>query len=177
MQNALLIDKNYMALSIIPWRKAVKLLVKGKAEPIHGSDEDMRTISISTGDGAFNLPSIIRLVVTIPWRAHKSRLKFSRRNVMIRDNNECQYCGDRLGRTGGTIDHVVPRAHGGQTSYLNCVACCRACNNYKADRTPEQAGMRLRSKPKRPTFMVMYRHYLERYYPEEWADYIIGYST
>lgn len=175
MQRALLIDRNYMALSIIPWKKAVKLLVKGKAEPIHGDDSSI--ISIGTGAGAFDVPTIIRLVVTIPWRAHKSRMKFSRKNVMIRDSHECQYCGDKLGKTGGTIDHVIPRAKGGQTSYTNCVACCRQCNNWKADKTPEEAGLTLRSKPKRPTFMVMYRHYLEQYYPEEWANYIIGYST
>ena len=175
MHRALLVDKNYMALSIIPWRKAVKLLVKGKAEPVHG--EIAEIMSVGTGESSYSIPSIIRLVVSIPWRAHKSRMKFSRKNVMVRDNNECQYCGVKLGKTGGTIDHVMPRAKGGQTSYTNCVASCRACNNYKADRTPEGAGLKLRSKPKRPTFMVMYRHYLERYYPEEWADYIIGYAT
>jgi len=175
MHRALLIDRNYMALSIIPWRRAVKLLVKGKAEPVHG--EIAEITSIGTGKGSYSIPSIIRLVVTIPWRAHKSRMKFSRKNIMVRDNNLCQYCGIKLGKTGGTIDHVIPRAQGGNTSYINCVAACRACNNYKADRTPEGAGLKLRSKPKRPTFMVMYKHYLDKHCPEEWGCYLIGYNT
>jgi len=170
MHRALLIDKNYMALSIIPWKKAVRLLVKGKAEPVYTD----KYTSVKTGSGAFNVPSIIRLLVTIPWKAHMSRMKFSRKNVMIRDNYICQYCGITLGKQGGTIDHVIPRARGGQTSYSNCVASCKSCNNKKADKTPEQAGLKLREKPKKPGFITLYKHYLKEYSPEEWSDYIIG---
>jgi 5-methylcytosine-specific restriction endonuclease McrA len=170
MHRALLIDRNYMALSIIPWKKAVRLLVKGKAEPI----ETGNSTSVMTGSGAFSIPSIIRLVVTIPWKAHKSRMKFSRKNVMIRDNYLCQYCGIKLGKQGGTIDHVIPRARGGQTTYSNCVASCKSCNNKKADKTLEQVGFKLREKPKRPGFITLYKHYLKEYSPEEWTDYIIG---
>ena len=170
MHRALLIDRNYMALSIIPWKKAVRLLVKGKAEAV----ETGNYTNIKTGSGAFNMPSIVRLLVTIPWKAHKNRLKFSRKNVMIRDNYTCQYCDSKLGRQGGTIDHVVPKARGGQTSYSNCVASCTACNNKKADKTLEQVGFVLKEKPKRPGFITLYRHYLKEYSPHEWADYIIG---
>lgn len=170
MQKALLVDRNYMALSIITWKKAVSLLVRGKAEAI----ETGNTTAIGSGTGPFHLSSILRLVVDIPWRAHKSRMRFSRKNVMIRDNHECQYCGKRLGKTNNTIDHVIPRAQRGETSYTNCVACCRECNNKKGDKTPQQAGMPLRTKPKKPGFLVMYRHYLDKHSPEEWSDYIIG---
>lgn len=170
MHKALLIDRNYMALAIIPWQKVVKLLVKGKAEGID-SEKD---ITVKTGSGAFSIPSVIRLLVTIPWRAHKSRLKFSRRNVMIRDEYKCQYCDIKLGKQGGTIDHVIPRARGGQTTYTNCVASCKECNNKKADKTPEQVGLKLEIKPKRPGFTTLYRHYLQDYSPKEWSYYIIG---
>jgi len=161
-----------MALSIIPWKKAVRLLVKGKAEPVETGSST--AVIVGTGSGAFNIPSIIRLLVTIPWKAHKSRMKFSRKNVMIRDDHTCQYCGVKLGKQGGTIDHVIPRARGGQTTYSNCVASCKSCNNKKADKTPEQAGLKLREKPKRPGFITLYKHYLKEYSPEEWTDYIIG---
>ena len=170
MHRALLIDRNYMALSIISWKKAIKLIVKGKAESI----ETKTKININGGMNAFSLSTIIRLVVDIPWRAHKSRMKFSRRNIMIRDSHKCQYCEKRLGKSNHTIDHVVPRARGGQTTYTNCVACCRDCNNRKGDRRLEESGMDLKITPKRPGFMVLYKHYLTEYSPEEWADYIIG---
>lgn len=175
MQRALLVDRNYMALAIIPWQKVVKLLVKGKAEPVYADISDI--MSVGTGSNMFSIPSVIRLVVTIPWRAPRSRMKFSRKNIMVRDDNLCQYCGIKLGKTGGTIDHVIPRAKGGQTSYTNCVAACKACNNHKADRTPEAVGLKLKSKPKKPTFMVIYKHYLVKHYHKEWADYIIGYAA
>jgi 5-methylcytosine-specific restriction endonuclease McrA len=170
MNRALLIDRNYMALSIIPWQKAAKLLVKGKAEAVHSTASTV----VATGEGNFSIPSIIRLLVTIPWRAHKSRMKFSRRNVMIRDNHICQYCGAKLGKTGGTIDHVVPKARGGQSTYTNCVASCKSCNNQKADKRLDEIGFKLKQKPKRPSFITLYKHHLKDYSPDEWSTYIIG---
>lgn len=170
MQRALLLDRNYMALSVVPWRKAVKLMVKGKAEPVAGSGIVREVQSASS---KFQVPSIIRLLVVVPWKAHMGRMKFSRKNVVIRDNSCCQYCGNKLGKGSGTIDHVKPRSRGGKTDYLNCVLCCKSCNNIKADRTPEQSGMRLLQKPRKPTFMSLYRHHLTSP-PDEWCDYIIG---
>lgn len=71
----------------------------------------------------------------------------SRRGVLRRDNYTCGYCG----RSATTIDHVLPRAQGGTTTWLNCVAACRECNFYKRDRTPEQANMTLWTVPYDPT--------------------------
>ncbi len=169
MQRTLLIDKNYMVLSIITWKKAVKLLAKGKVEPI----KTKKRIVINKGPNAFSFSSILRLVIEIPWRAHQSRMKFSRRNLMIRDQHLCQYCGTKLGKSA-TIDHVVPKSRGGITSYLNCVASCKPCNSNKRDLTPEQAGMTLKYKPKKPSFLSLYRSYLNEHSPKEWKDYIIG---
>lgn len=171
MNRTLLIDKNYMALLIIPWQKAAKLLVKGKAEPVQSTN----SIVVATGEGSFSVPSIIRLLVTIPWRAHKSRMKFSRRNVMIRDNYLCVYCGIKLGKQGGTIDHVVPRARGGQSTYTNCVASCKSCNNKKADKRLDETDFILKEKPRRPSFITLYKYHLRDYSPEEWNSYIIGF--
>lgn len=170
MQRALLLDKNYMALSLVPWKKAVRLMVKGKAEPVTGSGvvREIRGVTSS-----FNIPSIIRLLVVVPWRAHMGRMKFSRKNVVIRDNSQCQYCGIKLGKSSGTLDHVIPRSRGGKTDYLNCVLCCKECNNSKGDKTPTEAGMKLLQKPKKPTFITLYRHHMANP-PDEWSDYIIG---
>ena len=62
----------------------------------------------------------------------------------------CQYCGVKPGSEELTIDHIVPRAQGGVTSWENCALACVKCNSFKADRTPRQAGMKLATVPKKP---------------------------
>ncbi len=87
---------------------------------------------------------------------------FSRRNVAKRDHHTCQYCGSQPGWETITIDHVVPRSQGGASSWTNCVAACVRCNARKADRTPEQAGMRLRRRPARPEWRPVYAAHVDR---------------
>jgi 5-methylcytosine-specific restriction endonuclease McrA len=87
---------------------------------------------------------------------------FSRRNVAKRDHHTCQYCGSQPGWETITIDHVVPRSQGGVSSWTNCVAACEPCNARKADRTPEQAGMRLRRRPARPEWRPVYAAHGDR---------------
>lgn len=169
MQKALLLDRNYMALSVITWKRAVTLMAKGKVEAV----SEKYAAVINSATTSIKVPSILRLVTTVPWRAHQGRMKFSRKHVMLRDNHECQYCSAHLGKSSGTIDHVLPSSKGGKTDYLNCVACCKECNNKKGDRTPSEAGMTLKRKPRKPTFLSLYRHYMVNP-PEEWNDYIIG---
>lgn len=164
----LLVDRNYMAISIITWKKAVKLLVNGKAENIY---EDC--IKINTSNKYFGLSTVLRLIIDIPWRASSNKLRFSKKNIMLRDNYTCKYCNLKLNKGSGTIDHVIPRSRGGKTNYTNCVTSCKKCNNFKGNRTPEQAGMRLKSPPKPPNFAALYRDKLTDM-PAEWADYLIG---
>ncbi len=71
--------------------------------------------------------------------------------------HNCQYCGAQPGLNGVTIDHVVPKAQGGGSNWLNCVSCCAPCNAKKADRTPEQAGMKLRRQPFKPEFKAFWQ--------------------
>ena len=89
-------------------------------------------------------------------RMPANAVTFSRRNVAKRDHHACQYCGAQPGWEAITIDHVVPRALGGASSWTNCVAACSRCNARKADRTPEQAGMHLRRRPTRPDWKPLY---------------------
>lgn len=159
-----------MALSVVPWKKAVKLIVNGKAEAVPGSTIVRKIQSIRK---SFGVPSVIRLLVEIPWAAHNKRIRFSRRNVVIRDNSKCQYCSKNIGKSSGTLDHVIPRSRGGKTDYNNCVYCCKDCNNTKGNRTPEEAGMKLIKKPKRPTFVSLYKSQLSTP-PDEWKNFIIG---
>lgn len=89
-------------------------------------------------------------------RLPTAAVAFSRRNIAKRDHYTCQYCGSQPGVAELTIDHVTPRAHGGPSSWTNCVAACVDCNARKADRTPEQAGMKLRKSPVRPDWKPLY---------------------
>jgi 5-methylcytosine-specific restriction endonuclease McrA len=81
---------------------------------------------------------------------------FSRRNVFKRDRFTCQYCGRQPGGDELSIDHVTPRAQGGVSSWDNCVLACVECNHRKADRTPQQARMKLRKPPSRPLWKPLY---------------------
>ena len=166
-ERALLLDLNYIAISVVSWKKAIKMLIKGKAEVIHNSN-----ITMSFANGKIWLPSVIRLLSPIPWKAHVVRIRFTRRNVIIRDDSSCQYCGQKVGKNVITIDHIMPRSRGGDTDFLNCVVSCMRCNSTKADKTPLEAGMKLLHKPKQPSFYTLYRNYLADS-PDEWKLYII----
>ena len=144
----------------------------------------------------FRVPEVVTL--TEFDRLPSAAVTFSRRNVFKRDRFTCQYCG-RQGRSqfgngdgagqsdsnsGGrsrdlrrplgdvelTIDHVVPRAQGGESSWTNCVLACLECNRRKADRTPEQAQVRLRKQPVRPTWKPLYSEHAARM--ESWSKFI-----
>ena len=95
---------------------------------------------------------------------------FSRRNVFKRDKFTCQYCGKQPGTEDLTIDHVVPPAQGGQSSWTNCVLACYQCNARKADRTPKQASMRLLKEPVRPAWKPVYAERIDRM--ESWSKFI-----
>ncbi|QDV36511.1 HNH endonuclease [Tautonia plasticadhaerens] len=103
-------------------------------------------------------------------RFRESTVTFSRRNIFKRDHSTCQYCGDRPGSSELTIDHVLPRAQGGVSTWENCVLACVGCNSRKANRTPEQAHMRLRKKPVRPEWKPMYAYSTMRI--ESWSRFI-----
>jgi 5-methylcytosine-specific restriction endonuclease McrA len=167
---SLLLDRNYMALSIVPWKRAVKLLVKGKAEVVESGKELGKVRCTS---GTFNVPSIIRLTVNVPYRSRSGKSGFSRKNVLLRDDYLCSYCGVKVSKNA-SIDHVLPKSRGGKTTYLNCVTCCKKCNGLKGNRTPEEARMVLLKKPRNPSFFNLYRNYLVNA-PEKWKEYIIGF--
>jgi 5-methylcytosine-specific restriction endonuclease McrA len=89
------------------------------------------------------------------YARQERKVKFSRVNVYRRDAFACQYCGAQPGAAALTLDHVLPRARGGRTEWLNIVTACTRCNAAKADRTPEQAAMPLRRRPYKPSSMPM----------------------
>jgi 5-methylcytosine-specific restriction endonuclease McrA len=118
-------------------------LAPGEGEPF------IRTVKFR-----MRVPEVLTL--TRHDRPRHTAVTFCRRNVFKRDHQTCQYCGVRPGTEELTIDHVLPRSQGGQTNWENCVLACVPCNARKANRTPEQAGMKLRRLPVRPAWKPLY---------------------
>lgn len=116
---------------------------------------------------SFRIPEVI--VLNDYDRLPAPRKTFSRKALFKRDNYRCQYCGCQPGSEELTIDHVLPRAQGGVTSWENCVLACVACNAKKANRTPEQAGMELRTVPAAPSYRDLRRTTV---YVESWTAYL-----
>ncbi|WP_348539851.1 MULTISPECIES: HNH endonuclease [Spirulina sp. CCY15215] len=143
-QSVVVFSKNYLPLSRINIRRAIALLVTGKAEPVDFfSDKfwEIRSPSVK-----FQVPEHIRLTMTQTERVWKIPA-VNRREVLRRDKNTCQYCGSKHKLT---LDHVIPRSKGGKHVWDNVVIACEGCNSKKGARTPREAGMPLFQKPKAP---------------------------
>jgi hypothetical protein len=167
-KKTLLLNASYEVLSFIPERKVFKLLFKDKVEVISAWEDN-----IVWGSGQVKLPAILKLKKHVKRNYFNSN--FSRKALIKRDRSTCQFCGKKMTASQITIDHVQPRAQGGITSFTNCVVCCQICNNKKADRTPDQAGMKLFKKPTHPSFSA---HYYttdpQDYWHNDWDDFLHG---
>lgn len=142
MRETLVLNASFEPLSTVSLRRAVVLVLQDKAvvERAH-SGVRLRAASVE-----LPVPQVIRLCryVRVPFRR---RAPWSRRGVLVRDRHRCAYCD----RRATTVDHVMPRSLGGGDTWLNTVASCAPDNHRKADRTPEEAGMRLLRRPFEPT--------------------------
>lgn len=139
MRHVLVLNASYEPLNITTWRRAMVMLLKGKAEGIeHVEGHAVRPDLL--------LPTVIRLrqFVRVPYRP----VPLTRRNVFQRDGHRCLYCGRGDGPL--SIDHVLPRSRGGRDSWDNVATACMPCNVRKADRTPREAGMPLLREPVLP---------------------------
>lgn len=142
----LVLDQGYQPHRIVSWQKGISLFFGGKVDVVEEYDDIIRSVSL-----AVRMPAVVRLRSRIPYR--KPYLKFSRINVLRRDGYACQYCGTEGRAKELTLDHVVPKAQGGQTTWENIVAACRPCNEKKGARTPAEAGKPLKTQPRRPSFL------------------------
>ncbi len=144
--NTLVVNYAFEPIQIVGWQKAVYLLVTEKAEPLVETEVLIRSVSLSV-----KLPRIVRLKRYTKIKRRKRNV-FRKLEVFTRDNWQCQYCGEGLTRRTATIDHVLPRSKGGKTSWKNTVTACAPCNSKKADKSPREARMNLRSDPEKPEF-------------------------
>ncbi len=137
----LVLNATFEPINVTAVRRAMVLLLKGVAQAEEVNHAEVRSTSL-----AIRVPSVIRLLAYrhIPQQTRA----LSRKNILLRDRNTCQFCGRVFPAAELTLDHVVPRSRGGRSSWENLVACCYQCNNRKGDRTPEEAGVRLARKPR-----------------------------
>ena len=112
------------------------------------------------------------IVLQLYDRIPKTKVRFSRHNIYMRDGNTCQYCAQELPRSELNLDHVVPRAQGGRTTWENVVCCCIDCNLTKAARTPEQAKMKLLKGPVRPRWTPTFRTNGGKVRYREWLPFL-----
>lgn len=159
----LVLNQNYEPLNICQARRAINLLLRGKAEVLENNSWEIHTVN-----GALSLPSVIRLMYAIRriWLPRK----LTRVEVFNRDRYTCQYCGKETKDL--TLDHIIPRHRGGEHSWENVVSACIPCNRHKAGRTPKEAGMKLLHPPHIPrsgSFTIPY-YYLRSH--EEWLKFL-----
>ena len=137
----LVLNATYEPVHVCAARRAIVLVLKGVAHAEEPSPHYLRAPS-----AAFRVPSVIRLLEyrRIPYQQRA----LSRKNILMRDRNTCQFCGRVMPASELTLDHIVPRSRGGESSWENLVTCCHPCNNRKGDRLPEEAGMSLLRQPR-----------------------------
>jgi len=164
--HTLILTQGFQPHRIVPWEQAVCLLWMGKIEVLEEYEETVRSPSVE-----MSIPAVARLTKTVS--ARKKAVKFSRINVMTRDKFVCQYCGTKATMSKLNYDHVIPRSQGGKTVWTNIVTCCYPCNNRKAGRTPQQAGMRLLKKPVQPKTLPLTPPPIPmNNAPEQWTWYL-----
>ena len=177
----LVLNRNWQPVNVATVARALVLLWQRSARVVDPADyqtytwEDWSGLGVRDGERfvqAVRFRLRVPEVVTLTGydRLPAAAVTFSRRNIFKRDRFTCQYCGAQPGSEELTLDHVVPRAQGGESRWENCVLACLACNKRKADRTPEQAGMRLKHKPLRPTWNPLYARHEVRI--ESWSKFV-----
>lgn len=159
----LVLNQDYSAINICSIPKAIVLLFLQKAEIVHADD----MYHLRSVDNTYPMPSIIRLssYVNVPYR---NGVVLNRQNIFKRDNGECQYCGSKKDLT---LDHVIPRSRNGRSTWKNLVTACKSCNSRKGNRTPEEAKMKLKRTPYKPSFLMYLRDFNGKVH-EEWDNYL-----
>ena len=143
------LNGDYSFLNTIGLKRAISLYVSKKVEVLKYSEKTLKT----AGGMIIKIPLVMRLIKIIRM-IYKNKVPYSKKNIFLRDEFKCCYCGSPKELT---IDHVIPKARGGKSSFENCVSACRPCNNLKGKRTPTEAKIYLRKQPISPTISEFFR--------------------
>ncbi len=180
--SVLVLNRSYLPIHVTSVRRAFALLYQGVARVV---DEQYQTFdfdewsqlavardmdAIGTSSGSIRVPRVVVLVAFD--RLPKRQVRFSRLNLMSRDDFQCQYCQIQPVRSELNLDHVVPRALGGRSTWENVVTSCVDCNRRKGGRTPQQAHMKLMKKPIRPRWTPLMNLMFSRVRYKEWRPFL-----
>lgn len=159
----LMLNQNYEPLSVCTVKRAICMQLMGKVDVVETYD-GKRIHSVTH---SIPVPSVVRLswYVNVPYK----RILLTRKNIIKRDGHVCQYCGDKKGPM--TVDHIVPKRLGGSDTWENMVCACERCNNRKGDRSPDQAGMKLARRPRRPNHITFIQSFVG-ISDERWKPYL-----
>jgi 5-methylcytosine-specific restriction endonuclease McrA len=191
--SVLALNRQYSPVHVISVRRAFCLLYKGVAEVVSLEDGGFQSYDFGSwlecsllrleldGDGdvddwiravnfAIQVPRVVRLLKY--ERLPRNTVKFNRRNIFLRDEYVCQYCGRRYTSHRLSLDHVLPRSRGGPTSWENIVCCCLDCNVRKGGRTPPEAGMKLIKLPRKPARNPILFHHMHTTKYASWKPFL-----
>ncbi|RMF87056.1 MAG: HNH endonuclease [Nitrospinota bacterium] len=165
--NVLVLNYTYEPLHFCNAKRAIILILQEKAEIVEKSGQLLHSPSL-----VLPLPTVIRLRMYIRRPVGRG-ITFSKKNVFLRDNFTCQYCGVK-GSNGFelTIDHIIPRSKGGKTCWENVVVACKVCNRRKGDRPLEETDLRLLRQPRKPRFPLLKPAPLSTRFLAEWTKYL-----
>lgn len=137
----LVLNATFEPINVTAVRRAMVLMLKGVAQA-----EELNHAEVRSAARTLKVPSVIRLIAYrhIPQQTRA----LSRKNILLRDRNTCQYCGVLLPSSELTLDHIVPRSRGGQSTWENLVACCHACNHKKGNHLLHECSMKLLREPR-----------------------------
>lgn len=180
--HVLVLNRSYFPLHVTSVRRAFCLLYRGVARAV---DEQYKTFdyeswsklaveqredSIGLVGRMMRVPRVI-LLVTYD-RMPIGHIRFTRLNIYLRDKNTCQYCGQRFAKSELSLDHVVPRAYGGKSTWENIVCSCARCNRRKGGRTPQESGMKLLKRPQKPNWTPFYTLSRKDIRRKEWMPFL-----
>lgn len=165
----LVLNRRWTPIRTAPVQEAIGLVAKGTAMIIEPDSfeahdlvswNDVSRMRAKVGEGLIRSPRLAlvppEVILLKTYEGEGGRaVVFSRKNLFKRDRYTCQYCGIQPGPEELTVDHVVPRSRGGTSTWENCVLACVECNKRKADRTPAQAGLKMRKTPRKPSWKAL----------------------
>ena len=187
-QRVLVLNRLWQPVNIVGVMRAMNLLFRGRASVVYSDVKGHQVyssaewVSYSLSNPPADVDSIRSpcIALRIPRvlllgaydRVPRREIRFSRRNIYLRDGHQCQYCGRVFREEELNLDHVVPRDVGGKTSWENIVTACVRCNSRKANRLPEQAGMTLRRVPTKPKWRLVVASSLSTDEVEVWKEFL-----
>jgi len=180
--HVLVLNKSYLPVHVTTVKRAFCLLYAGIARAVNAQYETFdyeswSRITIERNDETIGLVGRVikvpRVILLLAYdRVPKRRVRFSRYNIFARDKSTCQYCGRRFSRPELNLDHVIPRAQGGTSTWENVVCSCHECNRRKGGRTPTEARMRLITQPRKPAWTPPISLAVPAVMRREWAPFL-----